>query len=95
MPEVILFPDHGGIGLQNFVRLRKKLTTPCSFWMIPKWLDLLRKYGSNQIWKITQQEFVAVTTRLAEPGAPAELLALCAAMAREGLALEHEAVWLA
>lgn len=62
---------------------------------MPNWLDLLRKYGSKQIWKNTQQDFVAATTRLAELGAPADLLALCAAMRRKGLALEHEAVWLA
>jgi len=32
---------------------------------------------------------------LGAPAEPAELLALCAAMRREGLALEPEAVWLA
>lgn len=95
VPAVILFADYDGVGLQNFVRLREQLTTPCTFWLMPNWHDLLRKYGSNQIWHNTHQEFVAATTRLAALHPPAELLELCAAMSREGLALEHEAVWLA
>lgn len=95
VPEVIHFADYDGVGLQNFVRLKEHLTTPCSFWLMPNWHDLLRKYGSNQIWLNTHQEFVAATMRLAAMQIPAELLALCAAMSREGLALEHEAVWLA
>lgn len=94
-PEVILFADYDGVGLQNFVRLRERLKTPCSFWLMPNWHDLLRKYGSKQIWLDTHQEFVAATTRLAAIEPPADLLDLCAAMSREGLALEHEAVWLA
>ncbi|AKU11239.1 hypothetical protein AzCIB_1334 [Azoarcus sp. CIB] len=94
VPEVILFADYDGIGLQNFVRLREQLTTSCSFWLMPNWHDLLRKYGSNRIWHNTHQEFVAATTRLAALRPPADLLELCAAMSREGLALEHEAVWL-
>lgn len=95
VPEVFHFADYDGVGLQNFVRLKEHLTTPCSFWLMPNWHDLLRKYGSNQIWLNTHQEFVAATTRLAAMQLPAELLELCAAMSREGLALEHEAVWLA
>ena len=95
VPEVFLFADYDGIGLQNFVRLREQLTTPCSFWLMPNWHDLLRTYGSNQIWHNTHHEFVAATTRLVAMQPAAELLELCAAMSREGLALEHEAVWLA
>jgi len=95
VPEVIHFADYDGVGLQNFVRLKEHLTTPCSFWLMPNWHNLLRKYGSNQIWLNTHQEFVAATSRLTAMQLPAELLELCAAMSREGLALEHEAVWLA
>ena len=40
-------------------------------------------------------DFVAATKRLAQLDPPAELLKLCETMNREGLALEHEAVWLA
>lgn len=94
-PEVVLFADYDGVGLQNFVRLRENIATPCTFWLMPNWHDLLRKYGSNQIWLNTHADFAAATTRLAALHPPAELLALCAAMSREGLALEHEAVWLA
>lgn len=95
VPEVSHFADYDGVGLQNFVRLREQLATPCSFWLMPNWHDLLRKYGNNQIWNNTHHEFVAATTRLAALRPSAELLELCAAMSREGLALEHEAVWLA
>lgn len=95
VPEIFHFADYDGVGLQNFVRLREQLATPCSFWLMPNWRDLLRRYGSNQIWLNTHHEFIAATTRLAALRPSAELLELCAAMSREGLALEHEAVWLA
>ncbi len=95
VPEIFHFADYDGVGLQNFVRLREQLATPCSFWLMPNWSDLLRRYGSNQIWLNTHQEFIAATTRLTALRPSAELLELCAAMSREGLALEHEAVWLA
>ena len=95
VPKVVLFADYDGVGLQNFVRLRGRLDTLCSFWLMPDWQELLRRYGSNQIWRDTHSDFVAATQRLAQLDPPAELLALCETMNREGLALEHEAVWLA
>lgn len=95
VPEVILFADYDGVGLLNFVRLKEHLTTPCSFWLMPDWPELLRKYGSNSIWLNTHQAFITATTRLATLQAPPELVSLCAAMRQQGLALEHEAVWLA
>lgn len=95
VPQLILFADYDGVGLQNFVRLREQIATPCSFWLMPDWQALLRRYGSNRIWQDTQQAFMGATMRLAALDPPTELLALCAAMSREGLALEHEAVWLA
>ena len=95
VPEVILFADYDGVGLQNFVRLRERLKSPCSVWLMPGWHALLCRYGSNQIWQDNHGDFVAATSRLCELDPPAELLALCGAMSQEGLALEHEAVWLA
>jgi hypothetical protein len=94
VPEIILFPDYDGVGLQNYVRLRDQVTVPCRFWMMPDWRARLRRYGSNEVWRNTHAEFIAATTRLLASNTPTELLALCAAMSREGLALEHEAVWL-
>lgn len=94
VPEVILFADYDGVGLQNFVRLREQLKTSCEFWLMPNWHATLRKYGNNTIWQNTQREFSAATARLAELHPSVELLELCALMSREGLALEHEAVWL-
>lgn len=93
-PAIILFADYDGVGLQNYVRLRDQVTVPCHFWMMPNWRALLRRYGSNEVWRNTHAEFMSAAARLAASGAPSEVLELCTAMSREGLALEHEAVWL-
>ena len=45
------------------------------------------------IWRDNQAAFMEASARLAELGAPNEVLDLCRAMSREGLALEQEAVW--
>lgn len=94
VPEVILFPDYDGVGLQNYVRLRDQAKAPCRFWLMPNWRSLLSRYGSNEVWRNTHAEFVAASTRLATVATPPDVLDLCAAMSREGVALEHEAVWL-
>lgn len=94
VPEIILFADYDGVGLHNYVRLRDQVTVPCHFWMMPNWHALLRRYGSNEVWRNTHAEFMSAAARLAASDVPEAVLALCAAMSREGLALEHEAVWL-
>ena len=93
-PEVVLFPDYDGVGLQNYVRLRDHCKSPCLFWLMPGWRELLVKYGSNRVWQDTHAEFLAATQRLLRLAAPPELIELCELMSREGRALEHEAVWL-
>lgn len=52
-------------------------------------------YGSNAIWQNTHSEFQAALARLEAMGMDEELAALCHALSCEGLALEHEAAWLA
>ncbi len=62
---------------------------------MPGWEELLTKYGSNQVWQNTRKDFSAAVERLAALGMPVPLETLCRVMAEQGLALEHEAVWLA
>jgi hypothetical protein len=93
-PEVVLFPDYDGTGLQNYARLLERCSAPCSFWLMPQWELLLARYGSDAVWRDTQHQFVAAVDRLKALDAPREVLKLCAAMNRQGRALEHEAVWL-
>ena len=95
VPEVILFADYDGVGLLNYARLREACAVPCSFWLMPGWRDLLARYGSNEIWLNTQGEFQAAVSRLEAAGMDGGIKALCQALSQEGLALEHEAVWLA
>ena len=95
VPEVILFADYDGVGLLNYARLREVCADPCSFWLMPGWRDLLARYGSNQVWRNTQAEFQTAISRLEALGFDdGGLRELCKALNQEGLALEHEAVWL-
>ena len=95
VPEVILFADYDGVGLLNYARLREACAVPCSFWLMPGWRDLLARYGSNEIWRNTQAEFRTAISRLDALGFEDGLRDLCKALNQHGLALEHEAVWLA
>ena len=95
VPEVVLFPDYDGVGLLNYARLREVCASPCSFWLMPGWPSLLARYGSNEIWRNTQAEFHAAVARLEAAGMEDGLRDLCLALSQQGLALEHEAVWLA
>lgn len=92
--RIMFFPDYDGVGLLNYCRLVEKAQCACEFWLMPDWLDLLRKYGSNSVWQNTSREFHAALVRLEQHGMPAELAQLCQALSLHGLALEHEAVWL-
>ncbi|MDL2357704.1 MAG: hypothetical protein QFF03_20815 [Pseudomonadota bacterium] len=91
---IVSFPDYDGVGLFNYARLREKSLAPVEFWLMPNWDRLLRKYGSNRVWQSTRKDFVAAVERLEVLGMPMAVRALCQAMSQEGLALEHEAVWL-
>lgn len=93
-PQVILFPDYDGIGLQNFARLRERLGEGCEFWLMPDWAERLRAYGNRQIWLTNLVSFQDAVQRLRAQGIPADLAELCNAMQSMGLALEQEGVFL-
>lgn len=93
-PKVIIFPDYDGVGLLNYAKLLECSHGRCALWLIPNWKVLLDTYGSNQIWQNTRSEFEAALVKIKELSVPDEVLQLCAALGRDGLALEHEAVWL-
>lgn len=92
--EVIIFPDYDGVGLLNYARLLEVCCVPCRFWMMPNWKTLLQTYGNNIVWQNTLSEFKTAVFRLKAVDAPEAVLELCDALAKQGLALEHEAVWL-
>lgn len=93
-PQVIIFPDYDGVGLLNYARLFEVCRSPCSFWLMPDWQSLLKKYGSNVVWQNTQSDFESACPRLRAAGAPEVVLDLCRELSKQGLALEHESVWL-
>ena len=92
--EVIMFPDYDGVGLLNYAKLLEACGSPTSFWLMPNWQTLLKTYGSHAVWQNTQADFEAALPRLQAAGAPKEVIEMCAALRAQGLALEHEAVWL-
>jgi hypothetical protein len=92
--EVIIFPDYDGVGLLNYAKLLEVCCSPSSFWLMPDWLRLLKTYGSNVVWQNTQADFQTALKRLVAAGAPREVIEMCAALSSQGLALEHESVWL-
>ena len=93
-PQVIIFPDYDGVGLLNYARLLEVCRSPCTFWLMPGWQSLLKKYGSHLVWKNTQADFQSAYSRIKAAGAPEAVLELCSELSRQGLALEHESVWL-
>jgi len=93
-PEVIVFPDYDGVGLLNYARVLEVCASPTRFWLMPDWSRLLTTYGSQAVWLSTQQEFEAAVARLQAAQASPEVMAMCAALRAQGLALEHESVWL-
>lgn len=92
--RIMFFPDYDGVGLLNLARLREKSLAPVEFWLMPDWAERLKKYGNNQVWQNTRKDFSAAVARLDALGMPLPLKALCQAMSEQGMALEHEVVWL-
>jgi len=93
-PQLIFFPDYDGVGLLNYARLLEVARSPCTFWLMPNWRACLQRYGSNAVWRNTLSEFAAAVPRLEAAGAGSEVLELCVVLRNQGLALEHESVWL-
>lgn len=92
--QIIIFPDYDGVGLLNYAKLLEVSCSPCSFWLMLDWHFLLTKYGSHVVWQNTQSDFQIAYPRLKAAGAPDVVLELCVELSRQGLALEHESVWL-
>jgi len=61
---------------------------------MPDWPALVKTYGSNVVWQNTQADFQTAFARLKAAGASEEVIELCVALSSQGLALEHESVWL-
>jgi len=92
--QVIIFPDYDGVGLLNYAKLLEMCRSPCTLWLMPGWQSLLKKYGNHVVWKNTQSDFQSAYPRIKAAGAPEAVLELCSELSRQGLALEHESVWL-
>lgn len=92
--KVIIFPDYDGVGLLNYAKLLEVCCSPASFWLMPEWSRRLQTYGSNTVWQNTQADFQTALARLLAAGAPQEVIEMCSALSSQGLALEHESVWL-
>lgn len=92
--EVVFFPDYDGVGLSNYVRLRKSCACPCSFWLMPDWQNRLCRFGNRNIWLNTLPAFQSALAELEAMGPDEGLAELCKALSQQGMALEQEAVWL-
>src|SRR5690606_4012260 len=92
--RVMHFPDYDGVGLQNFARLRERLTASCELWLMPGWRELLATYGNKQVWLDGFANYQDAVRRLSVQSVPAEVGELLGAMQSEALALEQESVFL-
>lgn len=93
--KIILFADYDGVGLQNYLRIKRKLREHVQFWLMPNWQSKLINYGNNELWQKTHPQFHESTPELSQLcSTEPELLELISAMQQNGLALEQEAVWL-
>jgi hypothetical protein len=98
-PEIVLFPDYDGVGLHNFIRLHQRLGNRCSLWLMPDWQAKLEKYGSNEIWLNTKNDFEIAGAYLSKVLSPTRIndmsiQHLLTALRTQGRALEQEAIWL-
>jgi hypothetical protein len=93
-PKVVLFADYDGTGLLNYARLHEATRGECSFWLMPGWPDLLRRFGNRELWQRSHADVERARSMLPQEGLEPDISALCEAMAREGAALEQEAIWL-
>lgn len=92
---ITLFPDYDGVGLHNYLRLKRQLGPRVRFWQMPGWQEKLQRFGSNRLWQDTQKDFQAALRELdGKLADEPELKQLMDAMQTSGLALEQEAVWL-
>lgn len=93
--KIILFADYDGVGMQNYLRIKRKLAEHVQFWLMPNWRTKLNRYGNNELWQKTSTQFDDSVPELIKLCATeTEFLELIKAMQKNGLALEQEAVWL-
>ncbi|KHA56409.1 hypothetical protein NM74_11770 [Aeromonas hydrophila] len=93
-PEIVFFPDYDGVGLLNYARIRAKVGSRVSFWLMPNWSERLARFGCPSLWQDTQREFTVMQKHPVATCFTPELMALIRQMQRQGLALEQETVWL-
>lgn len=93
-PQIVFFPDYDGVGLLNYAKLLESARCPCAFWLIPGWQQLLKNYGNNAVWQNTRSDFESALARFENTQICDELRQFCKTLSSNGLALEHEAVWL-
>jgi hypothetical protein len=94
-PQIYYFADYDGAGLLNYVKLQQASRAPVEFWLMPGWRELLRRYGSAELWRRTRQQAEGAVARVPSEQWPQTVRELLAALRTEGVALEHEGVWLA
>jgi hypothetical protein len=95
-PQIVLFPDFDGVGLQNFARLHTQIPTAKWFWPL-HWQDALVKYGNPELWQTTKQKtlFEQVWMDWSRCGFPdPELKHLMTQMREQGRMLEQEWIFL-
>ncbi len=93
--RIVLFADYDGVGLLNFARLHRATGGQCEFWLMPDWQAKLHRYGNRALWEATRADAERAAALLRQStGNASPIDELAQAMAREGAALEHEAVWL-
>lgn len=92
--EIILFADYDGVGFKNYARLKKALAET-KFWLMPDVLNKLERFGNNDLWQSSFDDFTTACQELSTLDfLTPELEKLIAQMRKLGLGLEQEAVWL-
>lgn len=94
--RIVFFPDYDGVGLQNYLKLKRRLKSQASFWFMPDWELKLQRLGSNDLWNKTVSEFKSVLAQIEQNMCAVEpaLMNLIRHMQRNGVALEQEAVFI-
>ncbi|XOZ33163.1 hypothetical protein ACMDCT_13230 [Halomonadaceae bacterium KBTZ08] len=91
-PEIILFPDYDGVGLDNYRRLKEAVGEQARFWLMPDWQRLLTRYGNRAIWRQNVQSFECAREALATLAPDDPVHELIEVLAHHGMMLEQEAV---
>lgn len=93
--QLMYFSDYDGVGLLNYSRLFAAVEGRVCFWLMPDWPLRLQRYGCNRLWRDTDREWRAASSRLTTAcQQQPELADLMDAMQQQGLALEQESIWL-